>query len=340
MKILFHNFYNALNINNLLFECSNTGIGDDLLKPFNVLARICESKNIEIGTFSKIHKEEADAFVFIDYPKASDPIFKFALKQSGTKCYLLILESPIVNVNNFDLKLHEQFDKVFTWSDDLVQLDPTKYIKIQYSYDIPNQFSTIKRDKLCTIISGNKLSKLPNELYTERLKCIKWYNQYAPELFDLYGLGWDIVKFENDSYKGKLLNRINKKHKVFKYNFKVYRGPVERKAVIMSQYKFSICFENVANYNGYITEKVFDCLFAGTIPIYKGAKNILNYIPQSCFIDYNQFENIGEMHKYIQSMSETEIQEYQHNILEYLQSEDIQQFSIKCFCDTLLNNIL
>ena len=340
MKILFHNYYNALNINNLLFECSNAGIGDNLLKPFNVLAKIGESTNIEVGTFSKIPKEEADAFVFIDYPKANDSIFNFALKKSSAKCYLLILESPIVNVKNFDLKLHEHFAKVFTWSDDLVQHNPAKYIKIQYSYDIPNQFSTINREKLCAIISGNKLSKLPNELYTERLKCIKWYNKNAPELFDLYGLGWDIVKFENESFKGKLLNRINIKYKVFKINFKIYRGPIERKAEIMSQYRFSICFENVANYNGYITEKIFDCLFAGTIPIYKGAGNVLNYVPQSCFIDYNQFENIGEMHKYIKSMSETDIQEYQKNILEYLQGDDIQQFSIKCFCDTLLKNIV
>ena len=249
------------------------------------------------------------------------------------------MESPIVNVNNFNLKLHEPFDKVFTWSDDLVQHNPAKYIKIQYSYEIPTQFSLLKREKLCTIISGNKLSKLPNELYTERLKCIKWYNQYAPELFDLYGLGWDIIKFENESYIGKLLNRINKKHKVFKYNFKVYKGSIERKAEIMSQYKFSICFENVANFNGYITEKIFDCLFAGTIPIYKGAGNVLNYIPQSCFIDYNRFENIGEMHNYVQSMSETDIQEYQKNILAYLHSDDIQQFSINRFCDTLLKNI-
>ena len=134
-------------------------------------------------------------------------------------------------------------------------------------------------------------------------------------------------------------NKINGRFKFWKYNFSVYKGKIERKADVMSQYKFCICFENVANQRGYITEKIFDCLFSGTIPIYKGANNILDYIPQNCFIDYDQFRNMDELYSYISTFTDAEIQKYQQNILEYLQSSQIMQFSINEFCYTLLKTI-
>jgi len=339
MKVLFNNFYDSLNTDNKLFENRNSAIGDDLLKPFNILADVFSKNNIEIGTYSKISPEEADAYVFIDYPKSNNPIFEFAKRNKKAKLYLLILESPIVNHNNFDLKLHDIFHKVFTWSDDLIDLDPIKYKKINYSFEIPTSLSNTERKKLCTVISGNKLSNQPDELYHERLKCIKWYEKNAPDQFDLYGTNWKIVKFPNETFSGKLLNKINRRYKLLKYSLSVYKGTVERKSDVLPLYKFCLCFENVANQRGYITEKIFDCLFSGTIPIYKGANNIQDYIPQSCFIDYNKFKNMKELHEFISTLPDVEIQKYQKNILNYLQSTQIQQFSINEFCDTLLKNI-
>lgn len=339
MKVLFHNFYNTLNENNSLFENENSAIGDNLLRPFNALVSAFEEQKISVGTYSKIPLNEADAFVFIDYPKAHDQVFEYAKKTVGKKKYLIILESPIVNLDNFNTKLHSIFDIIFTWSDEMVESNPAKYKKIFYSYDIPNTITIGKRNRLCTVISGNKLSTLPNELYSERLKCIQWFEKNAPSDFDLFGTNWEIVKFESETLKGKLLNRINKKFKLFKYNFKVYKGKVNRKNEVLARYNFCLCFENVANHKGYITEKIFDCFFAGTIPIYKGANNILKYIPQKCFIDYNQFNSTAELYKYISELNENEIISYQKNIHDYLNSIEIQQFSINTFCQTLVKNI-
>jgi len=339
MKILFHNYYNTLNINNTLFEASNSGIGDDLLKPFNILADVFSNQNIEIGTNSKIPMDEADAFVFIDYPRVEDPVFEYARIKKNTKLYLLMMESPIVNIQNCDIKLHGIFEKVFTWSDDLVELNPDKYKKINYSFDIPTEFPLTERSKFCTIVAGNKMSNKPNELYKERLGCIKWYEKNEPGKLDLYGFNWSIVKFNKEGFYGKLMNRINERLKLFKYNFSVYKGKVERKTDVLSQYKFCICFENVANQRGYITEKIFDCFFSGTIPVYKGANNVVDYIPASCFIDYNKFKSTKELDSYLSAMSQKEIEDYQQNILKYLKSPLIQQFSIDVFCNTLLNNI-
>jgi len=56
---------------------------------------------------------------------------------------------------------------------------------------------------------------------------------------------------------------------------------------IFNQYRFIICFENSYN-SGYITEKIFNCLLADTVPIYSGSPIIHDFINPECFI------NIGE----------------------------------------------
>ena len=55
---------------------------------------------------------------------------------------------------------------------------------------------------------------------------------------------------------------------------------------IFNKYKFIICYENSYN-DGYITEKIFNCFYAKTIPIYNGALNINNYINNESFINPN-----------------------------------------------------
>jgi hypothetical protein len=53
---------------------------------------------------------------------------------------------------------------------------------------------------------------------------------------------------------------------------------------VFNKYKFIICYENSYT-DGYITEKIFNCFFAKTIPIYKGSEKITNYINENSFIN-------------------------------------------------------
>jgi hypothetical protein len=53
---------------------------------------------------------------------------------------------------------------------------------------------------------------------------------------------------------------------------------------VFNKYKFVICFEN-SYADGYITEKIFNCFFAKTIPIYKGSPIVEKYFNISTFID-------------------------------------------------------
>ena len=39
----------------------------------------------------------------------------------------------------------------------------------------------------------------------------------------------------------------------------------------------------------WITEKIFDCFYAGTIPVYLGAPDVARWLPPECFIDMRRF---------------------------------------------------
>ena len=337
MRILFHNFHTRLNSNNLLFTSDNTDIGDNLLTPFKVMKDTAEKQGISVGTSHVIDKETADAMVFLDYPGIANETFKYG-SENNIPMYLITLESPIIKPEIFDIELHRPFKLVFTWSDFLVSLNPDKYIKINYSYNVAANFQIGRRDKNLIVISGNKISKHPRELYSERVMVIKWYEQNFKGYLDLYGTDWDI-KILNNSLFGLAFNKINRKLKLFKRNFSSYRGRIERKSVVLSQYNFCLCFENAFDYSGYITEKIFDSLMAGCVPIYKGADNIAKYIPTDCYINYNDFKSIKDLHNYLSQLTDDDIVSYQSSIKNFLLSRAVDVFSIDVFVKTVINKI-
>jgi len=340
MKVLFHNIYDEINQNNNLFEKENVAIGDNLLKPFNLLAAEALKHDITVGTYAKIALEDADFFVFIDYPKKDDRVFKYAAEHNK-KMFLISYESPIVSKAALKTEQHRQFLKVFTWSDALVASDPEKYVKLNYLHDIKVNFEVAnKRHKNFIIIAGNKINSAPNELYSFRYKCIKWFEKYHPKALDLYGFGWNLKTFDDNLCIGKLLNHYNAKYRLLKNKLSIYKGSVARKSDILKDYNFSICFENVYGHEGYITEKIFDCLLAGTIPIYKGAPNINNYIPQNCFLQFDDFANINAMYHELTQMSEEHIKTYRENIREFLLSSKTEPFKATYLADILISNIL
>ncbi|MBA7551029.1 hypothetical protein ES705_43562 [subsurface metagenome] len=108
------------------------------------------------------------------------------------------------------------------------------------------------------MIAGHKFNSHPLELYSERVKAIRWFEENHPEDFDLYGIGWDKYCF-----KGMLsrLNRFNTLRKLFKLKYPSYKGPIKSKREIYKKYKFAICYENARDISGYMTEKIFDCFF-------------------------------------------------------------------------------
>lgn len=67
----------------------------------------------------------------------------------------------------------------------------------------------------------------------------------------------------------------------------------------ISQYKFCIGFENAISQD-YVTEKFFNPLISGTVPIYLGAPNINDFAPgENCFINITSFESPKSLGEFI-----------------------------------------
>ena len=90
---------------------------------------------------------------------------------------------------------------------------------------------------------------------------------------------------------------------------------------------------------GYITEKIFDCLVGGCVPIYWGASNINEYIPKKCFIDKRKFSTYDELYDFIKSMDKETYDGYLAAAREYLTSAQSQVFSSEYFVEMVLKEI-
>lgn len=153
------------------------------------------------------------------------------------------------------------------------------------------------RSQSIVMVNGNhKPTSFQYELYSKRIEALVEFSKYGN--VDLYGRGWDRWWTLNSLWMPYWKNR--------RHLMSIYRGACASKYEVLSRYNFAICFENMMM-DGYITEKIFDCLYAGTIPLYIGANDISNLIPKDVYIDCTCYSNWQEIHIKIMEMSKEEI---------------------------------
>lgn len=75
------------------------------------------------------------------------------------------------------------------------------------------------------------------------------------------------------------------------------------KLALIARYRFTLAFENSID-NDYVTEKFFDPLIAGSVPVYLGAPNIADYAPgERCFIDVRDFSTPALLAEYLRFLA-------------------------------------
>lgn len=335
--IAFHNIYQELNQGNRLFMDSNASIGDDLLLPFVMLGQVAAAQGITVATLPTLLPATIDAYVFIDMPDPASLPFQQALS-SSKPLYLIVLESPLVRPQNYDPANHGYFRRIFTYND--AQIDSDRFIKLNYSFCMPSSIpmNLLPKKKLCVMIAGYKSSRHPQELYGERLAAIKWFELNHPEDFDLYGVGWDKGRLGRRLPQW-LASRIGWLGRLGAPDVPLYRGRVERKRDVMGRYRFALCYENIKDVPGYITEKLFDAFFAGTVPVYLGADNITDHVPADCFIDLRKFPDYSSLYEELSGMTDKRYLEYLEKIEEFINGKEGRSFSCEAFAETILAEI-
>jgi alpha-1,3-fucosyltransferase 10 len=73
----------------------------------------------------------------------------------------------------------------------------------------------------------------------------------------------------------------------------------ETKLETISRYKFCLALENAIE-DDYVTEKFFDPLLVGVVPVYRGAPNVADFAPgKRCFINTEDFASVPALVAYL-----------------------------------------
>lgn len=150
------------------------------------------------------------------------------------------------------------------------------------------------------MISGNKslnAHKCEKDLYVERRKIIKHFTRKKSNKFDLYGNGWNIPEL---FLEFRTITNLWLKNRL-PGTLSCYKGSVDSKYLTLKGYKFNFCYENCVKDN-YLTEKLFDAIIAGCIPVYWGSDN--DKIPKECYIDASKFPSADTLVRYCETLPE------------------------------------
>lgn len=306
-----------------LFDLENKLLNRDSgLLPFYNLKKDLEAMGYTVDTYDRHTQyppEKLAGALYISFSRKRD---LRNLSQQGLVLFAYyLLEPPLVDQKMYDSlpDLTKYFQNVFIHNltgdcYSLKDVDSSKLRKLYW----PQPQSTVSEvhwenknrlDRVVLINGHHKpRSFAGRELYSERIKWAVKLNKFYP--VDLFGRGWD--RFSRSSLWGVyLLNLVMLK--------KIYKGPCQSKLQTMSQYKFSLCFENL-KMDGYITEKIFDCFYSGTVPIYWGGSDIEKWIPISCYIDMRKFHSGEDLSHFLKKVSPEEIEHYKKSAKDFLAS--------------------
>jgi hypothetical protein len=181
-------------------------------------------------------------------------------------------------------------------------------------FDRPREVS-IKRE-----LASKLYPPIGRDLYLERLRAIDHFAD-RPD-FDVRGQGWER---RHPAVSQRLHNRV----------LRAYRGPVAEKLTTLADYKFSLCLEN-SRFDGYVSEKIFDCFFTGTIPIYLGAPDIERYVPPETFVDLRRFRGYSDLEHFLNDLDDKRARQYVEAAADFVRSPAYARYEQEQFASALV----
>ncbi len=192
------------------------------------------------------------------------------------------------------------------------------------------RYSTIRNSKVLEICKWTYWQTLRytnplfrfGDLYQRRLDAIQYFSSCKG--FDLLGWGWRDQK------------TLTKRE--YQAVQQCYCGELDSKHDALKRYKFAICFENCV-FAGYVTEKIFDCFLSGCIPVYMGAPDIADFIPEDSYVDFRAFKGFAELEHYLETMSCIESQAFLSAAEVFLASAECRKFSDVFLASSIVGDI-
>lgn len=296
---------------------------DDTLAPFIRLREALEQQGIVLHTADRLMQQGGQDQPYDYYSLGVLENYE-ELKGRGNVSLqaFVIFEPPVVAPQLYRAlpQLTVAFERVYVHNTEgdgysLQGVDRSKLRKLYWPQphkDVLLPFwNQDDRQRRMVMINGNhKPTSFEGELYSKRIEALAALAKFGK--VDLYGRGWERWWSRNSlwlpywRHRGALMS--------------IYKGSCSSKYEVLSRYEFALCFENMVM-KGYITEKIFDCLYAGTIPLYLGATDIAELIPEEAYIDCRQFASWEQMQEVLMSMPDEQIQSMKEAGRAFLNSE-------------------
>lgn len=347
-------------LQNRLFEPKDP-LADHWHYPLFKWREVAKTHGIQIDTWDMRPLSQANLIWMQDLPKSREEIIACKKAAPGIPFVLQHYESPLDREYFHDPNNHKLFDAIVTFNHHLC--DERRYFHYHLPIGKPDffpQFKSFSQRNLLVMINTNRysgflaprqseLSGLPAigpylggwklswqkilqrhrlDLYQRRRSIARLAEQSCPDVLDIYGAGW----------QGEANSWI---HKIFPTKpFKCALGKTTlSKLETLSQYRFCLAFENMVGNYGYISEKIFDCFYAGVVPIYLGDTDINKYVPKEVFVDARQFKTNMEILDFVTKCPESTWKKMHEAGQTFLTSDQIKTFQTDAFVMRMLTII-
>ena len=345
-------------LGNRLFDReSNPYAGDNILAPYAAVHDHLRSGGFSVQTADSLPGAGQGRRALLISFGTPDRLVAHSVKKyealarrpDVTLSAFFAMECPIVEPTMYRAlpRLARVFRRIFSWSDSQSLLPFTrKRVDVQH-FCWPQSFDAVHEHlwsnqarKFLVMINANKLPRLyVDELYTARLRAVEFFDRYGE--IDLYGRNWDrmptrVGKVRTPVILRQLyaraweLGQRLRRDPLYAAAAHATRGPAPSKSATLSQYRFALCFENSV-LKGWMTEKLFDCFFAGTVPVYWGTPDVLDWVPAECFIDMRQFAGFAELRAFLHALPAARVQQYREAARAYLASDRFAPFRSEAF---------
>ena len=293
--------------------------------------------------------ENCDYLIFINYNKKFYKKYK-KLRKALKNLVLIRLEPVAVLPIQYKKSIERKFGLIIDPGGIIKSKSQSSFVGWPYKFNLnpslpkasdPNLNSAIsnaiesnffdydswtKRKNKLVLIAANKVSATSNSNYKLRRKIAK---QMGTQEIDIYGGLWDTSLLHKLSHRlsvglyairvGYFPNLITLYGSLFS-KYKNYFGEPVNKHLITQKYKYSLVIENSSNY---CSEKIFDSIINGSIPIYVGPKNSEILLPENLY--YSCDGSVNEIRKILKSTNDEEVDAMLRSMRNFLQSTNFTE---------------